>query len=122
MVATYLFWVAQSRANISVAQSRNIPILSRNGRNIPFLDRAKSQHTLFGSRKIATYLLWVAQSRIKFLRSRIPILSRNGCNIPDLGRNGRNLHILSRNGRNISPRTRLGISRELIIAALLEQL
>ena len=49
-VATYLFWVAQSR-NMpylvrakshnfsSVAQSRNIPILGCNGRNIPDLSR-----------------------------------------------------------------------------------
>ena len=58
-VALYLFWVAQSRANISVAQSRNLPILSRNGRStpdlgrngrkIPFLGRVKSQHTNFES-------------------------------------------------------------------------
>ena len=41
--ASYLFWVAQSRAMFSVAQSRNLPIMSRNGRNMRFLGRAKSQ-------------------------------------------------------------------------------
>ena len=52
MAAKYLFLVAQSRIisvlgramsrNFSVAQSHNIPILSRNGRKTPFLGRAKS--------------------------------------------------------------------------------
>ena len=62
-IATHLFGVAQSRIisvlvravsrNFSVAQSHNIPILSRNGRNIPFLGRAKPHHICFGSRKVA---------------------------------------------------------------------
>ena len=38
-VATYLFWVAQSRAKSSVTKSRNKPILTRNGRNLPDLGR-----------------------------------------------------------------------------------
>ena len=41
--ASYMFWVAQSRAMFSVAQSRNLPIMSRNGRNMQFLGRAISQ-------------------------------------------------------------------------------
>ena len=128
MVATYFLWVAQSR-NTSVlgraksraksqhthfgsrkiaqiflvAQSHNIPILSRLGRNIPFLVRAKShricfgsrkvaqnfgraksqhthfesqwpQHTFFGSRKVASYLFWVAQSRAKFRSRKVATL------------------------------------------------
>ena len=52
-IASYLIWFAQSRANFLVAQSHNIPILSPNGRNIPFLVRAKSHHIYFGSRKVA---------------------------------------------------------------------
>ena len=91
-VATYLFWVAQSRANVSVALSGNIPIFSLHGRNIPF----------FGSYKVATCLVWVEQSRIKF--SSVG-QSRNGRNIPDLGRIGRNIPILIRKGRNT---TRVG--------------
>ena len=98
-IATYRFWVAQNRkmfflgraksqhicfgsckvAQISsVVQSRNITILSRNGRKIPDLGRNGCN---------------------------IPILSRNDCKIPDLDRNGYNMPILSRswNGRNISP-------------------
>ena len=92
-VASYLFWFAQSRANFSFAQSRNIPILSGNARKIHFLGRASrnisglgclklrnffghtksqhthlelqwSQHTFCGSRKVATHLFWVAQNRI----------------------------------------------------------
>ena len=62
--ASYLFWFAESRANISLARSGNLPIKSRNGRNIRF---------------------WVAQSRVKFSVAQshnTPILSRNGRNIP----------------------------------------
>ena len=64
---------------IKVTPNRNKPILSRNGRNRPYLGRAKSQHT---------------------------ILSRNGRNIPNLSRNGRKIHIMSCNDREISPRPR----------------
>ena len=48
-VTAYLIKVALVRANIWVAQSRNIPILSRNGCSIPFLGRVKLQHTQFRS-------------------------------------------------------------------------
>ena len=56
MVATYLFWIEQS-SNISclsrakshktssIAQSRNIPILSRNGRKVPVLGRNGRDHS-----------------------------------------------------------------------------
>ena len=90
-VAKYLFWVTQSRANNSVAQRCNIPILRRNGRNINCFGRANSP-------KVSS----VAQSR------NVLILICNDCNLSNLGRNGRKIPLLSGNGRNISPRLRSG--------------
>ena len=66
----YVFFsVGQSRSNFSVAQSFNMPILSRNRRQIPFcvaqssnisvLDHAKLRE-LPGSQKVAPYSFWVA--------------------------------------------------------------
>ena len=79
MVATYCFGSRKVMQTTSVAQSCSMPILSRNGRNIPFWGRAKSLISdlsckLLGSRKvihfwgrkIASYLFWVAQSRANY--------------------------------------------------------
>ena len=107
-VATYLFWVAQSRVNVSVALSRNIPILSHNGCHIPYLGRAQSRNIPYLGRAQSRNIPYLGRAKSHEISSvaqirNIPILSRNGRNIPDLGRN---IPILSRNGRNISPRPR----------------
>ena len=122
-VGTYIFWVAQSRAFILVAQSRNILISSRNCRKIPFLVRTKSQHICFGSRKvahlfrphknaiylfwvamIATYLLWVAQIR------NISFLGRAKSHKNSSVTPSRSIPILKCNGCKISPKLDSGLT------------
>ena len=51
------------------SQNRNMSVLGR-AKSRKYFRRTKSQHTLFGSRKVATYLVWAAKSRLKFLRLR----------------------------------------------------